>query len=94
MNSPSIAINIFLFKINSFENASAVNIGENFLADWYNSSKKSQGFGQNFGDDSTFRTRSGVDDRDGFDSLAFQHAQPVKGIEKGEEAGDVCTNDR
>lgn len=72
MNSSSIAINIFLFKINSFENASAVNIGENFLADWYNSSKKSQGYGQNFGDDSTFHTKSGVDDRDILDSVAYQ----------------------
>ncbi|HET7657094.1 MAG TPA: hypothetical protein VFK37_02300, partial [Bacillales bacterium] len=60
MDTPSVSINIFLFKINSFENASAVNIGENFLADWHNSSKKSQGFGQNFGDDSCFATRSMV----------------------------------
>jgi hypothetical protein len=68
MATPSISINIFIFKINSFENASAVNVGENFLLDWQNSSKKNQGFGQNFGDDSTFDTRSGVDDRDVFDS--------------------------
>ncbi|HET7627888.1 MAG TPA: hypothetical protein VFK44_05810 [Bacillales bacterium] len=68
MDTPSVSINIFLFKINSFENASAVNIGENYLADWTNSSKKSQGFGQNFGDDSCFMTRSSVDDRDLVDS--------------------------
>jgi hypothetical protein len=69
MATPSISINIFIFKINSFENASAVNVGENFLLDWQNSSKKNQGFGQNFGDDSMFSdTRSGVDDRDCFDS--------------------------
>ena len=75
MPEPSIAINIFLFKINSFENASAVNIGENFLADWNNSSKKNQGFGQNFGDDSEFQTKSGVDDRDLNDSAAYQRTK-------------------
>ena len=68
MDTPSVSINIFLFKINSFENASAVNIGENFLADWHNSSKKNQGFGQNFGDESFFATRSAVDDKDAIDS--------------------------
>ncbi|MFC0610757.1 hypothetical protein ACFFF2_01295 [Scopulibacillus daqui] len=77
MQTPSIAINIFLFKINSFENASAVNIGENFLADWNNSSKKSQGFGQNFGDESCFQTKGVVDDRDVIDSPALQNTQPM-----------------
>ena len=81
MNSSSIAINIFLFKINSFENASAVNIGENFLCDWSNSSKKNQGFGQNFGDESFFQSKSGVDDRDVFDSLAYQSSAGAPRIE-------------
>jgi len=75
MVKPSISINIFLFKINSFENASAVNIGENFLADWNNSSKKNQGFGQNFGDESIFTSRSGVDDRDLWDSNTLQKSK-------------------
>jgi hypothetical protein len=67
--APSININIFIFKINSFENASAVNVGQNLLADWKNSDKKTQGFGQNFGDSSDFvGTRSFVDDRDQIDS--------------------------
>lgn len=76
MATPSISINIFIFKINSFENASAVNVGENFLVDWSNSSKKNQGFGQNFGDESYFDTRSGVDDRDVFDSNS--HAESFR----------------
>ncbi|GGH73980.1 hypothetical protein JOD43_000181 [Pullulanibacillus pueri] len=78
MTEPSIAINIFLFKINSFENASAVNIGENLLANWNNSSKKNQGFGQNFGDRSEFATNSGVDDRDINDSNAYQQLNRPK----------------
>ena len=81
MNASSIAINIFLFKINSFENASAVNIGENFLADWNNSSKKSQGFGQNFGDESSFQTKSAVDDRDVFDSITHQGSKCIPYLE-------------
>jgi hypothetical protein len=67
----SININIFLLKINSFENASAVNIGQNLLADWNNYDKKTQGFGQNLGDDCHFvGINSGVDDRDQIDSAA------------------------
>lgn len=71
MAGPSININIFLLKINSFENASAVNVGQNLLADWRNSDKKNQGYGQNFGDESGFvGTRSFVDDKDQVDSPA------------------------
>lgn len=66
---PYININIFMIKINSFENASAVNIGQNLLAEWHNSDKKNQGYGQNFGDKSDFfGNRSFVDDRDQIDS--------------------------
>jgi hypothetical protein len=66
---PYININIFMIKINSFENASAVNIGQNLLAEWHNSDKKNQGYGQNFGDESDFvGNRSFVDDRDQIDS--------------------------
>ncbi len=66
---PYININIFMIKINSFENASAVNIGQNLLAEWHNSDKKNQGYGQNFGDASEFAAnRSCVDDRDQIDS--------------------------
>ncbi|MCK6255403.1 hypothetical protein M1K46_23450 [Fictibacillus sp. WQ 8-8] len=73
MGSPSIVINIFLFKINSFENASAVNIGENYLSDWHNSDKKNQGFGQSFGDDARFfGNENSVDDRDAVDSPVTQ----------------------
>jgi hypothetical protein len=66
---PYININIYMIKINSFENASAVNIGQNLLAEWHNSDKKNQGYGQNFGDKSDFfGNRSIVDDRDQIDS--------------------------
>jgi hypothetical protein len=72
MGSPATVINIFILKINSFENASAVNIGQNFLAEWTNSDKSSQGFGKNNGDGSGFvGTRHLVDDRDGIDSPMF-----------------------
>jgi len=68
LSTPSIVINIYNFKINSFENASAVNIGQNILADWNNHDKKNQGYGQNFGDQSEFiAPKSYVDDRDGID---------------------------
>lgn len=74
---PYININIFMIKINSFENASAVNIGQNLLADWHNSDKKNQGFGQNFGDKSDFLgTRSFVDDRDQIDSPSTFESSP------------------
>jgi hypothetical protein len=67
--APSININIFVLKINSFENASAVNIGQNLLADWHNSDKKNQGYDRNFGHDSNFiGTRSMVDEKDQIDS--------------------------
>jgi hypothetical protein len=76
---PYVNINIFLLKINSFENASAVNIGQNLLADWHNSDKKNQGYGQNFGDNSDFvATQSAVDDRDLMDSLSsFESTVPI-----------------
>lgn len=74
---PYININIFMIKINSFENASAVNIGQNLLADWHNSDKKNQGYGQNFGDKSDFLgTRSVVDDRDQIDSPSSFESYP------------------
>lgn len=66
---PYININICVIKINSFENASAVNIGQNLLAEWHNSDKKNQGYGQNFGDGSGFiAPRTFVDDRDQIDT--------------------------
>jgi hypothetical protein len=74
MSSPSTVINIFILKINSFENASAVNIGQNFLAEWSNSDKRNQGYGQNSGDGVEFlEPRCFVDDKDGVDSPSFFH---------------------
>lgn len=68
-----------MLKINSFENASAVNVGQNLLADWNNSDKKTQGFGQNFGDESAFLSpQSFVDDRDQVDSPSSFNALPRK----------------
>ena len=40
---PYINININIIKVNSFENASAINVGQNLLAEWHNSDKKNQG---------------------------------------------------
>jgi hypothetical protein len=66
---PQIIININIIKVNSFENASAINVGQNLLAEWHNSDKKNLGHGQNMGDGSSFLgTRSFVDDRDQVDS--------------------------
>jgi len=77
---PYININIYMIKINSFENASAVNIGQNLLAEWHNSDKKNQGFGQNFGDGSQFcATKSMVDDRDQIDSPSSFQSHPYVG---------------
>ncbi|PWA13445.1 hypothetical protein DCC39_00710 [Pueribacillus theae] len=79
MKGASININIFILKINSFENASAVNVGQNLLADWHNSDKKTQGFGQNFGDRSDFVSpQSFIDDRDQVDSPASFNVLPKK----------------
>ncbi|HYK74715.1 MAG TPA: hypothetical protein VEV44_16595 [Pseudoneobacillus sp.] len=81
MAGTSININIYLLKINSFENASAVNVGQNLLADWNNSDKKNQGFGQNFGDQGVFaETRSFVDDKDQIDSPSSFESFPGKNI--------------
>jgi hypothetical protein len=80
---PYININIFLLKINSFENASAVNIGQNLLADWHNSDKKNQGFGQSFGDQSEFMAnRSFVDDKDLMDSMSTFNSVPTNPEER------------
>jgi hypothetical protein len=66
---PYINININIIKVNSFENASAINVGQNLLAEWHNSDKKNQGLGQNMGDGTNFvGTKSAVDDRDQIDS--------------------------
>jgi len=73
MDAPSISINIFSIKINSFENCSAVNIGQNLMADWTSYDKKTQGFGQTMGDHSQFLgTRSIADDRDFIDFPALK----------------------
>lgn len=70
--APRMVININIIKVNSFENASAINVGQNLLAEWHNSDKKVMGFGQNMGDDSAFfGTKSCVDDRDLIDSPAI-----------------------
>jgi hypothetical protein len=66
---PYISININIIKVNSFENASAINVGQNLLAEWHNSDKKTMGLGQNMGDGTQFvGTKSFVDDRDQLDS--------------------------
>jgi hypothetical protein len=77
--SPQIIININIIKVNSFENASAINVGQNLLAEWHNSDKKTMGLGQNMGDGSEFiGTRSFVDDRDQFDSNSAFLSDPMK----------------
>lgn len=64
-------INICMIKVNSFENASAINVGNNLLAEWQNSDKKNMGLGQNMGDNSSYLgTKSMVDDRDQIDSAS------------------------
>jgi len=70
-NPPYIIINIQMIKVNSFENASAINVGQNLLAEWHNSDKKNMGIGQNMGDGAGFLgTKSMVDDRDQVDSAS------------------------
>ncbi len=67
--SPVIINNIFYIKVNAIENASALNIGENYLVDWNNASKYTQGFGDNYGDSSNFLDlKAMIDDRDLIDS--------------------------
>ncbi|WP_310427804.1 hypothetical protein [Bacillus pumilus] len=70
----SRAVSLFSSSVTEgdrLENASAVNVGQNLLAEWQNSDKKNQGYGQNFGDASGFvGTKSHVDDRDQVDSPA------------------------
>ncbi|WEG13521.1 hypothetical protein PU629_03905 [Pullulanibacillus sp. KACC 23026] len=75
-------INIHIIKVNSFENASAINVGNNLLAEWQNSDKKTMGIGQNMGDDAAFLgTKSMVDDRDYMDSPAsFDSEMLIPGL--------------
>jgi hypothetical protein len=76
-------INIHIIKVNSFENASAINVGNNLLAEWHNSDKKNMGYGQNMGDGSCFLgTRSMVDDRDQIDAASSFESEwlPIPGI--------------
>lgn len=85
---PRIVININIIKVNSFENASAINVGQNLLAEWHNSDKKNMGFGQNMGDDSGFcGTRSLVDDRDLIDSASTFEGSGTPISKFGEAAG-------
>ncbi|WP_155994981.1 hypothetical protein [Tuberibacillus calidus] len=80
-------INICMIKVNSFENASAINVGNNLLAEWHNSDKKNMGLGQNMGDGSSFLgTRSMVDDRDQIDSASSFESEwlPMPGIQDKE----------
>ncbi len=68
-DTPCFIINIQVIKVNSFENASAINVGQNLLAEWHNSDKKTMGIGQNMGDGAQFLgTKSMVDDRDVIDT--------------------------
>ena len=46
---PYINININIIKVNSFENASAINVGQNLLAEWHNSDKKNHGTRPKYG---------------------------------------------
>lgn len=65
MTLPTVVNNIFLLKINSVENASAVAIGQNLLVEWTNSDKRTQGYGQNYGDSSDFVGNNHlIDDKD------------------------------
>lgn len=76
--APQIIININIIKVNSFENASAINVGQNVLADWHNTDKKTMGLGQNMGDGSSFvGTKSFVDDRDLIDSPSLIESDPL-----------------
>ena len=92
-NKPTIVTNnIFILKINAVENASAVNIGENYLQDWNNSSKHTQGFGHNYGDDSDFYgLQSKIDDRDLIDAPAIFNKNHSD--EKGELDHELCSNE-
>lgn len=47
-----VVINIFFLKINVIQYNSAVNIGQNRLADWNNFSKSNTGTGSLYGDGS------------------------------------------
>ncbi len=48
-----VVINIFFLKINAIQNGSALNIGQNYLADWNSFSKASAGTGSLYGDQSS-----------------------------------------
>ncbi|MCZ8514051.1 hypothetical protein O9H85_16795 [Paenibacillus filicis] len=75
MGHSTVINNIFILKINSIENASAINVGQNFLAEWSNSDKRIQGYGQNYGDDSDFVGNSHyVDDKDLVDFPALKRS--------------------
>ncbi|KIL42513.1 hypothetical protein SD70_01090 [Gordoniibacillus kamchatkensis] len=89
--APQIVININIIKVNSFENASAINVGQNLLAEWHNSDKKTMGIGQNMGDGTSFvGTKSFVDDRDQFDSNStFTSDRIPVPIAKGSDAACI-----
>lgn len=78
MSSPSIVINIFYLKINSIDNLSGVNIGQSSQADSVNNSKRVQGYGQNYGDESSFVGNQGlIDDRDLIDTPVIKSPVPM-----------------
>ncbi|MBE3587012.1 MAG: spore germination protein [Thermoanaerobacteraceae bacterium] len=70
----SLVINIFLLKINAIENGSALNVGQNFLAEWNSTAKRNEGTGSNYGDGTMFSGAANyVDDGDFMDQPSFKN---------------------
>ncbi|OAT85244.1 hypothetical protein A6M21_06795 [Desulfotomaculum copahuensis] len=75
-------------KINAIENGSAMNIGQNFLAEWNSVAKRNEGTGSNYGDETCFAGMGNlVDDADFMDQPFFKEpliAGPKQNMLKGE----------
>jgi len=87
----SLVINIFLLKINAIENGSAMNIGQNFLAEWNSTAKRNEGTGSNYGDETSFSGMQNlVDDSDFMDQPFFKDHFPAERKNKFLKGEEDC----
>ncbi|WLR41353.1 hypothetical protein LC087_10555 [Bacillus carboniphilus] len=71
-NQKPMNINVAFIKVTTIDGCSSLNIGQSFLADLSNSTKKNQGYGENFGDGAQYiGPQSLLDDHDYIDSPAL-----------------------
>jgi len=74
-----VVINIFFLKVNVIQSSSAMNIGQNYMADWNSFLKTNNGTGAQYGDQSCMDTGDILfDDSDLIDMPSSKETFPCK----------------